>query len=123
MKEYKIFAHPSAQCEAVKQGWSWPAFFFGFIWAFIKNMWQLGLGVLVGFMALSLLLDVSNGQAENDVILNILSLLIAVVFGLNGNQWREHNLIARGYEMKSRLVSENPDRAIAEYMNEQNTFN
>ncbi len=119
MKEYHIFSHPSGEHEAVKQGWSWPAFFFGFIWAFVKKMWQIGLGVILGFMALGMFLDLSNGQTENDVILNILSLLVAVVFGLNGNRWRVRNLTSRGYEMKMTLISENPEMAIAEYIKEQ----
>ena len=37
MKTYKIFKNPTGQYEAVKQGWSWPAFFFGGIWACVKK--------------------------------------------------------------------------------------
>ncbi len=29
MKEFKIFHYPEGRQEAVKQGWSWPGFFFG----------------------------------------------------------------------------------------------
>ena len=40
MKQYKIFENSLGTIEIVKQGWSWPAFFFGFIWAFTKkNVW------------------------------------------------------------------------------------
>ena len=41
MKQYKIFKHPLGKIEAVKQGWSWPAFFFNWIWALVKKMWYL----------------------------------------------------------------------------------
>ena len=41
MKTYKIFKNPTGQYEAVKQGWSWPAFFFGGIWACVKKIWGL----------------------------------------------------------------------------------
>lgn len=37
MKTYKIFKNPTGQYEAVKQGWSWPAFLFGGIWACVKK--------------------------------------------------------------------------------------
>ncbi len=38
MKEFKIFEYPEGSNEAVKQGWSWPGFFFGPIWAMAKKM-------------------------------------------------------------------------------------
>ncbi len=36
MKQYKIYEHPAGAIEAVKLGWSWPAFFFVSIWALFK---------------------------------------------------------------------------------------
>ena len=50
MKQYKIFKHPSGNSEAVKQGWSWPAFFFSFIWAMVKKQWALGVSVFIGIL-------------------------------------------------------------------------
>ncbi|WP_226912943.1 hypothetical protein [Halomonas sp. 3D7M] len=43
MKEFKIYMHPAGMHEAVKQGWSWPGFFFGPIWALVKKygVWDL----------------------------------------------------------------------------------
>ncbi len=41
MKQYKIFKHPNGETEAVKQSWSWPAFFFTWIWALIKKLWVI----------------------------------------------------------------------------------
>ena len=52
MKQYKVFKHPAGSIEAVKQGWSWPAFFFSFIWAMVKKMWGLGIGVLSVLMGI-----------------------------------------------------------------------
>ena len=31
MKQYTVFQHPTSGYEAVKNGWSWPAFFFTWI--------------------------------------------------------------------------------------------
>lgn len=59
MKQYKIYANPQGTYEAVKQGWSWPAFFFSFIWAMVKKMWGLGVGVLVAFFALGFVIGLS----------------------------------------------------------------
>ena len=53
MKTYKIFKNPTGQYEAVKQGWSWPAFFFAGIWACVKKMWGLGIGIIIVFIILN----------------------------------------------------------------------
>ena len=52
MRHYRIFARSEKQIEAVKIGWSWPAFFFSFCWMLIKKLWWRAAGVLtVGFVA------------------------------------------------------------------------
>lgn len=47
MKHYKIFKNQIGQIEAVKQGFSWPAFFFTWIWALVKKNWFLAIGILI----------------------------------------------------------------------------
>ena len=52
MNQYDIYEHPHGSIAAVKQGWSWPAFFFAPIWALAKRMWILGGSLLtVGLVA------------------------------------------------------------------------
>ena len=36
MKTFQVYKHPIAGIEAIKVGFSFPAFFFGWIWMFIK---------------------------------------------------------------------------------------
>ena len=62
MKQYKVFIHPSGTSEAVKQGWSWPALFFGFIWAMIKKMWGLGVGVMIGAILLIAIVEIHGAR-------------------------------------------------------------
>jgi hypothetical protein len=45
MREYKIYKHPTSETEAVKVGWSWPAFLFFALWAFAKGLWTVGIAV------------------------------------------------------------------------------
>jgi hypothetical protein len=42
LKDFKIYENPFGDQEAVKQGWSWPAFIFGGFWALWKNLWLIG---------------------------------------------------------------------------------
>jgi hypothetical protein len=110
MKQYKIFKHPSGAIEAVKQGWSWPAFLFSFIWAVVKKMWAIGIGLLI----LSLIF-ISMVGAGADLLINIVSIIVSVAFGIYGNSLREKNLGSRGYEMKKTISAANPGEAITQF--------
>lgn len=116
MKQFKIFKHPTGTCEAVKQGWSWPAFFFVIIWAFLKKQWQLGIFVFTGIFLFAFLLYISIDEFDADIIINITSLIISVIFGLKGNSWREKNLSFRGYDFVDTITAANSDGAVALYL-------
>lgn len=116
MKQYKIFKHPSGNNEAVKQGWSWPAFFFSFIWAMVKKQWALGISVLIGVLVFGFVVGAVVGGEGGDALINIVSIIINIVFGINGNSWREKNLISRGYESVDTVTAANPEGAVALYL-------
>lgn len=113
MKQYKVFKHPAGSIEAVKQGWSWPAFFFSFIWAMVKKMWGLGIGVLAGTFALGFFIGAAGWGEGGDALVNIVAIIINIVFGLKGNSWREKNLASRGFEQVDTVTAANPEGAIA----------
>ncbi|GAK50611.1 hypothetical protein U14_01844 [Candidatus Moduliflexus flocculans] len=117
MKEYKIFQHPQGTIEAVKQGWSWPAFFFGCIWALVKKMTGLGIGVLAAFIVLGAISASAGGDAEQaiDGLTSLGGFVLAIVFGVNGNAWREKNLTARGFAYKTTVQAATPEGATALY--------
>ena len=121
MKTYKIYVNPQGTGEAVKQGWSWPGFFFNIIWALIKKMWLLG-GVLIFiFIGLGVIegtIEVSSGKdaaSGLNVITSILNIVVSVIFGVNGNKWREKNLLSRGYDYQDTVDAQNPEAAIASW--------
>ena len=114
MKQYKVFTNPSGLTEAVKQGWSWPAFFFNAIWAMVKKMWGIGVGFFLGFSVLGFILGLigSEGLVVQGLI-NICAFIANIVFGINGNSWREKNLLSRGFELVNTVTAENSEGAIA----------
>jgi len=117
MKQYKILKHPSGEIEAVKQGWSWPGFYFSFIWAMVKKMWALGIGFLAAFFFLGIILGLSGTESgAADGLINIAAFIVNIVFGINGNSWREKNLLARGFEIKDTVTASNPDGAMALFL-------
>ncbi len=114
LKHYKIFKHPSGDIEAVKQGWSWPAFLFTFIWAMVKKIWGIGIGVLILFLIFLSMLGTGA-----DLFVNIISFVVSIIFGVYGNSWRENNLDSRGYQMKDTVTAATPEDAIAQFMNQE----
>jgi len=107
MRQYKIFAHPSGLVETVKQGWSWPGFFFTWIWALIKSLWSVGL------IAFGVQLLVSYDPALSSIV----GLVVMIVFGANGNDWREKDLVSKGYVVKGIQMAGNSSEAIAGHLN------
>jgi len=39
MRTFNVYKHPTQGFEAVKVGFSSPAFFFGIIWMMVKKLW------------------------------------------------------------------------------------
>ena len=127
MKVYKIFKDSIGQYEAVKQGWSWPAFFFVGIWACVKKMWGLGIILII----LSIILSFFNFGAEKLVSMDpafaiflpflfLIGITIRILMGAYGNKLREKYLISRGYQYQKKdtefIIAQNPQMAIIQYI-------
>lgn len=122
MKKFNIYINPQGTYEAVKQGWSWPGFCFTFIWAFTKKLWVPG-GVLLCIAFLMGLIAAAsqsqNMQQTIDMLSNVLGLIASIIFGMNGNKWRETNLSVRGYALKGSVEARNGEAAINEFIQQE----
>ena len=106
MKKFSIFQHPTLGLEAVKNGWSWPAFFFTWIWAFVKKLWLIGVIVfLFGILASSIPEAWLVGE-----------LIISIVMGVKGNELRVKRLRDAGYEEVATVEARTPDAALAAHL-------
>ena len=120
MKQYKVFKHPAGAIEAVKQGWSWPGFLFDCIWALVKRMWGLGIGVFIGAVILAMIFISIFGEQSGEGLYYLCGFIAKLTFGANGNSWREKNLASRGFEHVDTVSASNPEGAIALYLKEAN---
>ncbi len=121
MKTFNVYKHPIQGHEAVKIGFSWPAFFFTFIWMLTKRLWgYAGLWSLAAFLCLlveTIATNPRSGEVQPVIafILFILYLTLALVPAFKGNRWREENLAKRGYELLGTAQAETPDAAVAQH--------
>lgn len=98
-KSSTLLKHPSGVYARVGKGFSWPAFFFGSLWAFVKRAWLL----TVLLLALEVALWAVGGYAataDNPALLTIFLLAnvaYAVARGIYGNRWLLAMLRRRGF--------------------------
>jgi Protein of unknown function (DUF2628) len=105
MKSKTLFFNPKRGLVAVKSGFSWPAFFFGSLWAAAKGMWLPYFAVM---LVVDLVLWFVTGYAEGQqmetlALIGLLGIVTyAVVRGKRGNAWLAKSLIQRGYSEQPR---------------------
>ena len=84
VNRYSILQHPTLGLEAVKNGWSWPAFLFTWIWAFVKRLFLIGWLVLLLVMVLS--------SIPSPEVWLVGNLIISIAMGAKGNELRVKRL-------------------------------
>lgn len=114
MKNYDVYKSPLGEIEAVKNGWSWPGFVFLWMWAFVKGLYGVGVGILIASIILGLL---------HTVIGIISTILFSLWLGSSGNKLRIQNLRKRGYESVLTLAADTPEGAIALYTSKKDISN
>ena len=106
MKNFNIYEHDDEPTQAVKVGWSWPGFFFTWLWAFVKKMPGLGIGLLLLFIITGAYAEDSEGLSS------IIPLAISIWLGLSGNKQREADLTKKGYKHVAEITAKRPKRAL-----------
>lgn len=78
----------------VREGFSWGAFFFSVLWALRYRMWLSALLIFAASVALGVVSDVVQLDPLTQAALGI---VLALIIGWEGNDWRRRSLDRRGY--------------------------
>lgn len=104
---------PDRDAVLIKEGFCWPAFFFGPFWALWHRMWFVCLGIF----AVTILLAVAESVLHVDPLTyGAISIGVAVLIGFNGNDWRRTALAARGWRMSGLSAAANRDSAFRRFV-------
>lgn len=120
MKKFNVYKHPVHGLEAVKIGFSWPAFFFGVFWMLVKKLWGLAGLWFAAYVVCTIIEKVTDQSRQGGEQAVVYLLLAAAYFALwlippfKGNRWREHNLERRGFALLSTVEAETPDAALSQ---------
>ena len=101
MKTFDIFSNPLGEVEVVKQGFSWPGFFFSWIWGYIAKLWIHATVMLIVSLALAPI---------------YMSFLVGFVSGFMGNEWRKTNLQQRGFNLITTVEAESAEAAKSNFV-------
>ena len=122
MKTFDVYQRPNQWgCEAIKRGFSWPAFIFTWMWAFAKELWAIGFAFLAIVLAIVVLILVSFGPAldldiEGSALASALfGLGASVFFGINGNEWKRLAVLRAGWVRVERINAKSASAAIEQY--------
>jgi hypothetical protein len=112
MKSVEVLEHPTLGVKEIKVGFSWPAFYFGFIWSLVKKLWGYTLIYFVIFVALNALAIVFEavqvGEYASPVYL--LNIGLGLVWGANGNKWIRNYYVKRGFVPVGLMCGASPYR-------------
>lgn len=117
MKTFAVYQHPSKGYEAVKRGFSWPAFLFCVWWMLAKRLWTHASIWIVAILACRaidrLVQDAASVAALLIIVLvMVVSIALWLLPAFEGNQWRERALRERGYRSLGTVECETPEAAV-----------
>ncbi len=104
---------PDRDVALVKEGFSWPAFVFGPLWAAFRRLWLAAAGFALALAGIEILahvvgLDRLTGTA--------LTLGASAVFGWVGNDLRRRKLERQGFVFQAVVAGEDFDAALGRFL-------
>jgi hypothetical protein len=103
------------EARAVKDGFSWPAFVFSFVWALWHRLWLVAVLIFVAEFAVGLLVGlIGFGAFVNAVV----SLGLALVVGWLANDLRRDHLERQGLTDLGVVIAASGEDAIERYFSE-----
>jgi hypothetical protein len=115
MKIFTAHRPPQASHEDavfIKEGFSWPAFFFSVIWLILKRLW---LPLILYLLALALLAALAARLSLSDTSVLILVLALNLLLGLEANERQRRALARRGFIEEGPFVGEDLQEAELKY--------
>ena len=96
-----IYIKAGEEPVSVRDGFNWVAFFLPGPWALFKGLNFLGLLMIA--IPLSIPIAIVNANPDGAILCLILSSILAIVYGFNGNSWVKSKLEREGYKQAGNI--------------------
>jgi len=97
----------------VKDGFSWPAAAFGFVWALVVGAWDVAVVLLLLQLAVSVAMPLLIGDPTSQAVIH---LGVAVVTGLIANELRRWSLDRRNMFEEAVVTAHDKEEAERRYL-------
>ena len=97
---------------AIKEGFSWEAFFFLPLWVLWHRLWWLFIGILGMFFLIKQIDYIFFSFYYSEILIII---FIGFILGLFGNDIRRRDLERRGYSFLDVILDVSPDSALEKF--------
>ena len=105
---FNTYTRSDGKRKTIKNGWSWPAFFFSWAWAFYTQLWSIGFLLLIAsafftisFSILGEYQHATSGSKNIGGFLAIVWVAIRIKLGAYGNEWKRNQLEKNGFKKNS----------------------
>jgi hypothetical protein len=109
MRSFDVFKNNDNDVVAIKNGFSWPGFFFTFWWAFVKGLSGVGILIIVALVGAKALVVMGESNQSPGMLIfaGIMYLVIPVLVGFQGNNWLKNKLEKNGYNLGESITAKN----------------
>jgi hypothetical protein len=104
---------PGSDALLVKEGFCWPAFFFGIVWALWHRMWLTAIVFVLVLFAVDVIVQLFALSPPAGAAL---SLAAALLIGAGANDLRRRALRRRGYDAAGLVAATNEDAAVLRWL-------
>lgn len=117
MRVYTVHVPPYSSRDRepilIKEGFSWLAFLFGFLWALYHRLWLAAAGIAIAYVVAGALMDAIGLDGLTQAIV---TLAIAFVIGAHGNDWWRRKLARMGARDEGVVAARTIDEALRRYL-------
>lgn len=103
---------PTADVVLIKEGFSWPAFFFAGVWALVNRLWLVALALIGLDLATALATPVLG---LHPFVVGVVGLGLACIVGFVGNDLKRWTLEGRGFGQAAVVAGRDRDAALERF--------
>jgi hypothetical protein len=104
---------PDRDLVLVKEGFSWPAFFFSAFWALWHRLWLAALAILAANAALALAVVLTSPDPVTEIALSV---GLAAIVGTVANDFYRRKLDKRGFLLAGVVAADDADAALRRFL-------
>jgi hypothetical protein len=104
---------PDRDLVLVKEGFSWPAFFFSAFWALWHRLWLAALAILAANAALALAVVLTSPDPVTEIALSV---GLAAIVGTVANDLYRRKLDKRGFLLAGVAAADDADAALRRFL-------